>query len=284
VTTQKTRFTQRDGVRLAYQVLGDGPDLLFVSPWFTDLELQWAERGIAAFLTRLASFSRLILIDKRGMGRSERVPPTAFPTMEARVGDLLAVLDDVGSSQSVVLGASESGPLAMAFAAAHPDRTRGLVLHACRARYGAPIPDYPFGYGEEELDPWVDQLRTEWGTRAFAQEFYDWMAPSLATDPEAVAWLTAMMPASADPETVAAATRQTYFTDVRDALPAIGCPTLIFARRDDELCPLEEVAWLAEHIEGARFVPLDGADHPYWAGDTTAMLDHIEGFVRGLDS
>ena len=282
--TPETQYIRYDGVRLAYQVLGEGPDLLFVCPWFTDLELQWAERGMAAFLERLASFSRLILVDKRGMGRSERVPPEATPTIETRVGDLLAVLDAVGSEDPIVVSASESGPLAMSFAAAHPGRTRGLALHACRARYGPPLPEYPFGYGEEELEPWVEQLRTEWGRRSFAKEFYDWMAPSLATDPDAVAWLTAMMSASADPETVAANTRMNYATDVRDVLPAIGCPTLIFVRRDDVLCPLDEVRWLAEHIAGSRFVPLEGADHPFWAGDTSIMLDQIEGFVRGLAS
>ena len=282
--TPETQYIRNDGARLAYQVLGEGPDLLFVNPWFTDLELQWAERGMGAFLERLASFSRLILVDKRGMGRSERVTPEAFPSIETRVGDLLAVLDAVGSEQAIVASASESGPLAMALAAAHLDRVRGLALHACRARYGAPLPDYPFGYGEEELEPWVDQLRAGWGTRAFAKEFYDWMAPSLATDPEAVAWFTAMMAASADAETVAVATRLTYATDVRDALPAIVCPTLIFARRDDVLCPLDQVQWLADHIAGSRFVPLEGADHPFWAGDTSVMLDQIQGFVRGLAS
>jgi pimeloyl-ACP methyl ester carboxylesterase len=282
VTGPETRFTYREGAKLAYQVLGDGPDLLFVSPWFTDLELQWDEPGLSAFLSRLASFSRLILVDKRGTGRSERLAPDAFPRLETRVEDLVAVLDGVGSSDAVVVSGSESGPLAIAFTAAHPDRVRGLSLYACRARYGAPLPDYPFGYGQEELDPWVDQLRTEWGTPAFAREFYEWMAPSLAAKPEAIAWFTAMMPVSADPETVAVATRLTYATDVRDALPSIVCPTIVFARREDVLCPFDEVRWLADHIAGAMFVPLEGGDHPFWAGDTTVMLDRIEGFARGL--
>ena len=255
MTTPETRFTTRDGGRLAYQVLGEGPiDLLFVNAWFTDLELQWEEPGIAAFLERLASFSRLILVDKRGMGRSERVAPDAFPGMDARVADLAAVLDAAGAARVAVASASESGPLAIAFAAAHPDRARGLALYACRARYGAPLPDYPFGYGEEELLPWLDQLHEGWGTRAFAQEFYDWMAPSLAADPVAVDWLTRLMPASADRDTVVASTRLTYATDVRSALPSIRCPSIVFARRGDVLCPFDEVAWLADHIVGARFV------------------------------
>ena len=108
------------------------------------------------------------------------------------------------------------------------------------------------------------------------------MAPSLAADPAAVDWLTRLMPASADPETVVASTRLTYATDVRAALPAIGCPTLVLARRGDVLCPFDEVAWLADHIAGARFVPMDGDDHPFWAGDTSVLLDELEAFVRGL--
>jgi pimeloyl-ACP methyl ester carboxylesterase len=283
VTRPETRIADREGVRLAYQVLGEGPiDLLFVNAWFTDLELQWEEPGLAAVLDRLASFSRLILVDKRGMGRSERVAPEAFPRMDERVADLAAVLDAAGASRAVVASASESGPLAIAFAAAHPERARGLALYACRARYGAPLPDYPFGYGEEELLPWLDQLYEGWGTRAFAQEFYDWMAPSLAADPAAVDWLTRLMPASADRDTVVASTRLTYATDVRSALPAIRCPSIVFARRGDVLCPFDEVAWLADHVVGAHFVALDGADHPFWAGDTSVLLDELESFVTAL--
>jgi pimeloyl-ACP methyl ester carboxylesterase len=284
VERPQTRFVENDGgLRLAFQVTGEGPtDLLFVNPWFTDLELQWEEPGMAAFLERLASFSRLILVDKRGMGRSARVPPDVLPSIDGRVADLGVVLDAVGADRVAVASASESGPLAIAFAAANPERARGLALYACRARYGAPLPDYPFGYGQEELFPWLDQLHDGWGSRAFAQEFYDWMAPSLAGDPVAVDWLTRLMPASADPDTVVASTRLTYATDVRAALPSIHCPTLVLARRGDVLCPFDEVAWLAQHIDGARFVPLDGDDHPFWAGDTSVLLAELEPFVRGL--
>jgi pimeloyl-ACP methyl ester carboxylesterase len=268
---------------LAYQVVGDGPiDLLFVNAWFTDLELQWEEPGLAAFLERLASFSRVVLVDKRGMGRSARVPPDALPSVDERAADLATVLDAVGADRVAVASASESGPLAMAFTAANPERVRGLALYACRARYGEPLPDYPFGYGEEELVPWLDQLSEGWGTHAFAQEFYDWMAPSLAADPVAVEWLTRMMPASADPATVVASTRLTYATDVRAALPSIRCPTLVLARRGDVLCAFDEVRWLVDHIPSARFIPLEGGDHPFWAGDTSVLLDELESFVRGL--
>ena len=253
-----------------------------MNPWFTHLDLQWEERGLTAFFERLASFSRLILVDKRGCGMSERTTPANFPTLATRVDDLAAVLDAAGSKRPIVASASESGPLAIAFTAAFPERAAGLALYACRARYGEPLPDYPFGYGEEELLPWLDQLREGWGTRAFVQEFYDWMAPSLAADPEAVEWLTRMMPASSDPECVVAATRLTYETDVRDRLPTIACPAIVFARRDDVLCPFDEVHWLADHIPGARFVPLEGVDHPFWAGDTAPLLDGLESFVRGI--
>jgi pimeloyl-ACP methyl ester carboxylesterase len=281
--TPETLFARRAGHRLAYQVVGESSvDLLFVNAWFTDLELQWEERGLAAFLERLASFSRLILVDKRGMGRSARVAPEEFPGTDERIEDLAAVLDAVGADRVVVASASESGPLAIAFAAAHPDRVRGLALYACRARYGSPLPDYPFGYGEEELLPWLDQLSEGWGTRAFAQEFYDWMAPSLAADPAAVDWLTRLMPVSADRDTVVASTRLTYATDVRSALPSITCPSIVFARRGDVLCPFDEVVWLADHLPSARFVPLDGADHPFWAGDTSVLLGELQSFATTL--
>src|SRR5262245_4477027 len=120
-----TRYaTTENGVHIAYQTIGDGPvDLLFVNAWFTDLELQWEEPRLASFLERLASFSRLILVDKRGMGRSARVAPSALPSIDERVADLETVLDAVGADRVVVASASESGPLAIAFAAGHPDRT-----------------------------------------------------------------------------------------------------------------------------------------------------------------
>ena len=151
----ETRFAEDGGgLRLAYQVVGDGPtDLLFVNAWVTDLELQWEEPRLAEFLQRLASFSRLILVDKRGMGRSARVAPEHLPPIEARVSDLETVLVDLGADRVVVASASESGPLAIAFAAAHPELVRALAVYACRARYGEPLPDYPFGYPEEELLP-----------------------------------------------------------------------------------------------------------------------------------
>ena len=193
------------------------------------------------------------------------------------------VLDAAGAARVAVASASESGPLAIAFAAAHPDRARGLALYACRARYGAPLPDYPFGYGEEELLPWLDQLHEGWGTRAFAQEFYDWMAPSLAADPVAVDWLTRLMPASADPRHG----RRVDPADLRDRR-ALGAP--VDPLSEHRVRPSRRRAVPVRrgrvarrpHRRALASSPLDGADHPFWAGDTSVLLDELESFVTAL--
>jgi pimeloyl-ACP methyl ester carboxylesterase len=170
--------------------------------------------------------------------------------------------------------------MAAAFAAAHPQRVSSLVLHATRAKYGAPVDGYPFGYGTDELDPYVEWYESGWGTEAFAREFLEWVAPSVAQDPAEVEAYVAVMRAAGDGETVAAAVRQTYAaTDVRDALPAIACPALVTGRRDDEVTPIDEVRWLAAHVPGATLLELDGADHPIWAGDATTIVGRVETLV-----
>ena len=235
--------------------------------------------GISAFLARLASFSRLILVDKRGIGRSERVPP-ARSHGSRRVWRISSPCSMPSGPRSASSSAGRRAVPSRSRSRPRTPTARGGCRCTRVARDTARrCPTTRSATAKRSWTRGWTMLRTEWGTSAFAREFYDWMAPSLAADPEAIAWFAAMMPVSADPETVAAATRLTYATDVRDALPSIVCPTIVFARRDDVLCPFDEVRWLADHIAGAMFVPLEGADHPFWAGDTTVMLDRIEGFA-----
>ncbi|HYJ59899.1 MAG TPA: alpha/beta fold hydrolase [Actinomycetota bacterium] len=281
--TADPKTIERDGVTLAYQVTGEGETpLLFVNAWFTDLVAQWRQPRLRSFLQRLGTFASVISVDKRGVGRSSRVPADALPGIDTKVADLLAVLDALGKGRVAVLGTSESGPLTAALAARHPDRVAALVLHATRAKYGAPAPDYPYGYGEDELAPYVEWYERGWGSEAFAAEFYAWVAPSVAADRAEIDAFVELMPVAGDAATVAAATRLTYATtDVRDALPSIACPTLVIGRTGDPVTPVEEVRWLADHIPGATLVVVKGDDHPIWAGDAATVADRIEAFVVG---
>jgi pimeloyl-ACP methyl ester carboxylesterase len=131
VEIPETRYAKTtDGVHIAYQVLGSGPvDLVYVGPWVTHLEYRWELPRYASYLRRIASFSRLILFDKRGFGMSDPVPVDQLPGLEIRMDDIRAVMDEVASERAVIYGASESGMLDLFFAATYPERTLALVIH-----------------------------------------------------------------------------------------------------------------------------------------------------------
>jgi pimeloyl-ACP methyl ester carboxylesterase len=136
--TSETRYAKSGDVHIAYQVVGDGPiDIVFVPGWITHLELAWEDPLEAAFLRRLASFSRLIVFDKRGTGLSDRVPVNELPILEERMDDVRAVMDAAGSERAALLGVSEGGPLSSLFAATYPERTAALVLYGAFARTGS---------------------------------------------------------------------------------------------------------------------------------------------------
>src|SRR6059058_3199797 len=146
----KTQYTRSGDLHIAYQVMGEGPlDLVYVPGWVSHVELAWEEPTLARFLQRLASFSRLIMFDKRGTGLSDPVPLDRLPTLEERMDDLRAVMDAVGSERAALMGTSEAGALSLLFAATHPSRTAALVLLNSYARL-AYAPDYPHGIPVEQ--------------------------------------------------------------------------------------------------------------------------------------
>src|ERR1700722_10148352 len=156
-----TRYAQSSGVNIAYQVLGEGPrDLVLVPGWVSNIKVYWEEPALARFLTRLSSFSRLILFDKRGTGLSDRVAD--MPSLEVRIDDVRAVMDAVGSEQAALLGTSEGGPMCALFSATHPLRASALIMHGSYSRR-TKAPDYPFGPTEQEHRAWVEQMQREWG-------------------------------------------------------------------------------------------------------------------------
>jgi pimeloyl-ACP methyl ester carboxylesterase len=282
VDVPETRYAKTaDGVHVAYQVLGERPiDILFVLPWVTHIERMWSEPNLARFLTRLSSFSRLMVFDKRGVGLSDRVPEERLPSLEVRMDDARAVMDAVGSERAVVLGFSEGGPMATLFAATYPDRTIALVLFGTSAssRGGE---GYPFPvWSDADFELMIEEMERGWGTRELAvEDLRTWAAPSLVDDPRASEWLANYVRNAASPSAAIAFERMNREIDVRAALPAIHVPTLVVAREGDLPFPAEQTRWMAGQIRGARYVELPGADHFFWIGDVDRLLDEIERFA-----
>jgi pimeloyl-ACP methyl ester carboxylesterase/class 3 adenylate cyclase len=280
MSTPETRYAKTaDGVHVAYQVVGDGPvDMVFVMGWVTNVEAMWDDPDFARFLGRLASFSRLILFDKRGVGLSDRVPEDRLPDLETRMDDVRAVMDAVGSERAVVFGVSEGGPMSMVFGATYPERTIALVLYGTVADFTARAPDY-------KDDPAAYLARTEesWGTLEFARgEIATWAAPGFESDERLVAWLASYMRKSASPAAAMALERMNREINAAHALPSIHVPTLMIAKDGDLDFRIEQVRETAGRITGAELVVLPGSVHFPWVGTPDAVIDEVERFVVAL--
>lgn len=272
----ETRYAKSGGVHIAYQVIGDGPfDLVQVPGFISNVELIWEEPRHARFLRRLASFSRLILFDKRGTGLSDRVPEDRFPTLEERMDDVRAVMDAAGSERAALFGISEGGGMSVLFAATYPERTIALMTFGIFAKrvWSA---DYPWAPTPEERAADFERTERNWGNEdALRQEMGD-------TEDEAyVRWYASFMRRSASPSAAVAIMRMNTAIDVRAVLPSIRVPTLIMHRTDDQDTKVEEGRWIASQISGARFVELAGGDHTPWMGRADPVVDEIEAFLTG---
>jgi pimeloyl-ACP methyl ester carboxylesterase len=274
----ETRYAKSGDVHVAYQVVGGGAlDLVYVMGWVSNVELAWAEPSYARFLRRLASFSRLILFDKRGTGLSDHVPESQLPTLEQRMDDVRAVMDAVDSERAALIGVSEGAPMCLLFAATYPERTTGLVLIGGYARRRPDPPDYPWGRSADDLDRFLHYIEGDWGGPVDLRN----RAPSVADDERFQHWWAAYLRGSASPHAAATLTRMNAEVDVRYVLPTIRVPTLVIHRTGDRILNVEQGAYLAERIPGGRFVELPGDDHLPWVGDQDAILDEIEEFLTG---
>jgi pimeloyl-ACP methyl ester carboxylesterase len=276
---EETRYARSGDVNIAYQVVGDGPlDLVLVHGWVQSFDSSREIEPLERFYRRLASFSRLILFDKRGVGLSDRVPPDDLPTLETRMDDMRAVLDAVGVERAALLGHSEGGSMCALFAATYPERTQALVMagSAARTRWA---PDYPLGATDEEIEELVSSILGHWGADVIRSLFQQ-LAPSIARDEELVQAHTRAALRAASPAAAAALTRMSAMIDIRHVLSAIRTPTLVIHRADELLAPASR--YLGERIPGARIVELPGADHMPWLGDQDAALDEIEEFLTGV--
>ncbi len=270
-----TRYARSGDVNIAYQVIGNGPlDLVFVMGWVSHLEYFWTEPSFARFLRRLASFSRLILFDKRGTGLSDRV--TALPTLEQRMDDVRAVMDAVGSERAALLGVSEGGPMCSLFAATYPEKTLALVMIGTYARR-LHAPDYPWAPTLHEREAFFEEIQRDWGGPVGIAA----RAPSRQHDKDFRDWWATYLRMGSSPGAALALTKMNADIDVRGVLPSVRVPTLVLHRTGDACLKVDEGRYVAERIPGARFVELPGVDHLPFVGDQDGLLDEIEGFLTG---
>jgi DNA-binding SARP family transcriptional activator/pimeloyl-ACP methyl ester carboxylesterase len=261
-----------DGVHIAYQVVGDGPvDILIVPDFVCHLDLWWDE-PVTRLVRRLATFSRVILFDKRGTGLSDRPPVVE---VDHWVDDVHAVLDGVGSERTVLLGVSCGSNTAARFCAAHPERVAALIMYAASPRF---LVDegYDVGVYPEAIDSFIPHLEANWGTGVGLATF----APSAKNNRSAREYFGRFQRLSASPAAAGAFFRAIAAEDVRSILPQISAPTLVLHATRDPLVPVEAGRLVAALIPGATFAELDSDVHLLWLSDVIDDLTReVELFV-----
>jgi class 3 adenylate cyclase len=279
VDAPETRFTRLGEDRIAYQVVGDGPlDLVYTTGNGEVVDTLWECPPYARLLERLSSFSRLITFDRRGTGASDPAPTGGLANWETWADDARAVLDAVGSEQAAFLALTDGGPTAILFAASHPARTRALVLYNTAARFMRGQ-DYPCGLDAEEGEAALGFMSEAWGTEAIGA----WGNPDLDSDSALVRWFAKSQRMAHSPRAAVTYMRWLQRADVRDVLPAIRAPTLVLHRTDAPYLSVDHGRYLAEHIRGARLVPLPGRNLSLYAEPNTDALEHIEEFLTRFE-
>ncbi len=269
----KTQYAKSGDVRIAYQVVGEGPfDLVFVPGFISNLDVAWEEPYRARVWTRLAAFARLIMFDKRGTGLSDRT--VGVPTLEERMDDVRAVMDAVGSQRAALFGISEGGAMSVLFAATYPERTRALVLYGAYGHFSSWVvpPDM--------MEAALDRMEKNWGTGDSLRLF----APSVASDETFKLSWARFERLGASPSAVVALMRMNSEIDIRPILPSIRVPTFIIHRQGDVRVNVEAGRFMARQIPNAKYLELPGSDHMLWTGETERILDEVEEFLTGSRS
>jgi class 3 adenylate cyclase len=271
----ETRYARSGGVTIAYQIVGDGPpDLLVVPGFLSHVEWSWELPASARFLQRLASFSRLIVFDKRGTGMSD--PVDGVPAPEERVDDLRAVLDAASSERAAIFGTFDGAALAVLFAAEHPERVSTLALYAGLAKFTQGN-GYELGWSPAAIQLYLSATEDGWGSAEGAAL----LAPSLAEDEAYRSWFSRLLRLGASPGRAVSLMRMNTELDVRDRLDSLRAPTLVLHRSGDTFVDSGHSRYLAEHIPDARLVELSGDDHWPFAGDAEALVGELEELVTG---
>jgi len=266
-----TRYARSGDVHIAWQVFGEGDThLVVVPPFVSHIENFWDQPDCARWLSRLGSFARVVMFDKRGTGMSDRVAD--LPGVDQRMDDVRAVMDAAGIDRAALLGISEGGSLASLFAASHPDRCQALVLYGTFARFSSWLPT------PEALDAFIGYIHSDWGSGNSLGLF----APSRVGDPAFQAWWGRFERLGASPSAATALMRMNSLIDISGVVGAIKVPTLVVHRTDDVTISVEGGRFLAQHIPQARLLEIPGSDHLPFTGDNAdEILDAIEAFLTG---
>ncbi len=275
----EVRYAKSGRVNIAYGVVGDGPfDLVFiVGSVFTALESAW-DGPPRDFFSRLASFCRLVIFDKRGTGLSDRV--TGVPDLETRMDDLRAVMDAASSRRAAIMGVSEGGPMTVLFAATYPERIAAAILYGTAASFRR-TDDYPWAMTLEERFAVAEERERLWGDPNYLDRMLDGFAPSIAHDPDVQKWWPKYVRAGASPSAAGNLLRMNAELDVRHVLPTMRIPTLVLQRQDERSVSVEEARYMARRIPGAELVELPGRDHA-WFANPDEIVREVERFVRGV--
>jgi pimeloyl-ACP methyl ester carboxylesterase len=265
----ETRYALSGDVNIAYQTMGVGPvDIIMVPGFVSHVEFMHELAGYTAFLRRLSTFARVVTFDKRGQGLSDRISDA--PSLEQRMDDVRAVMDEIGSPRVVIVGFSEGAAMSLLFAATYPERVTQLVLFGGFAVV-------PFLANANDLEERIAQRIKVWGTR----EMMKTVVVSQASNQDAISQFAKLERLSASPGTVRAISLLNAQIDVRPILPSVQVPTLVLHRRTDARVPIEIGRDLAKQIPTAKFIEYPDGDHAFWSGNAEVLLGDIEEFVTG---
>ena len=270
--TPETQFAQNQEVTIAYQVFGGGPnDLLIIPGWLSNLDIFWEEPRVARFFLALASFSRVIIIDRRGTGLSDRVAP---PTIEIQMDDVIAVMDAANSKSATLLGYSEGAQMCTLFAATHPERTTSLIVVGGSAKT-VKSDDYPIGPDRADIEYWFTEVEKEWGGPIAIAS----ITPSLVNDEKHRRWLAKFFRSSASKADAIALLKMGLGIDLRAVLPSISAPTLVLHAQGDLTCHIDRGRDLANRIQNAKFVEMECSDHAPYGSCSDRIVGEIEAFL-----
>jgi pimeloyl-ACP methyl ester carboxylesterase/class 3 adenylate cyclase len=271
------RFARSGPLFIAYSVEGSsGPALILTPGHFFHQEVAREWPPFAHFIERLAGFSRVILLDRRGTGLSDAMDPAT--TLDDAMDDIRAVMDDAGVEQAVLMGSAEGGPTCLLFAATFPARVSALILASTFPRRLS-APDYPEGYPPEQHEWLVRVFEERWGRHPVGPRT---ISPGRGGDPGFRSWYAKVQRFGASPGSAIAWYRLSAEIDVRGVLPAIRVPTLVLHREGDMIVPVGHGRYMAAHIPGARYVEFPGGEHFFFEGDPESMLAEIEEFITGV--
>lgn len=274
----KTNYTKSGSFNIAYQVVGEGSvDIIYIPGWVSNIDMMWAEPRLAAFLTRLSLFSRLILFDKRGTGLSDRTDE--YSTMEERMDDINAVMDATHSEKAFLFSHSEGGSVSLLFSLNYPKRTLGVIGFGifAKRRYSD---DYPWAPTDEEREVSNKLIEENWAHGDLDE--LRTLVPSLAHDNGFMDWLASYLRSGASPKAALILHKQCTHIDVTGILGSIKTPTLLLFRIGDIEIRVEEGRYLKERIPNSKLAEFAGKDHLFWTGDTYPILAEMEEFVTGI--